>query len=267
MTLIDKALKILENTNDGNDLTPQHLKLLENGVNGFLNDKGAVTLDELYKTVEAGQYKRSAYLGVEFMDRDSEGYVYFKGTEVEHYSSFYAYSEMAKMDLTVLQSHCLFLEQNNIPLNRHFQCDYSMGGEYAEAYGSSQKVKLDALADGKALTFAFVKIESADKFTLPGHPMLHAVSDSKIFREICSYRDMRKADYSVTYYTFGDSSNGCREATPDEAVMLYGTLDYLKAKGLVREEETKSMSLLMNNENTADEILGSENEDEEDCEI
>lgn len=267
MTLIDKAIKILEKTNDGNDLAPQHLKLIENGVNGFLNDKGVAAVDELYELVEAGQYKRPAYLGVEFMDRDLEGYVYFKGTQVEHYSSFYAYSEMAKMDLTVLQSQCLFLEENNIPIKRHFQCDYSMGGEYAEAYGSSQKAKLDTLADGKALTFAFVKIQSADKFTLPGHPMLHAVSDSKIFREICSYRDMRKADYSVTYYTFGDSSNGYREATPDEAVMLYGTLDYLKGKGFVREEDTKSMSLLMNNENTADETLDNESEDEEDCEI
>lgn len=49
--------------------------------------------------------------------------------------------------------------------------------------------------------------------------------------------------------------------------MLYGTLDYLKGKGFVREEDTKSMSLLMNNENTADETSDNESEDEEDCEI
>ena len=51
MTLIDKACTILEKTNDGSNLTPQHLKLIENAVNGFLNEKGLKAFDELYKTV------------------------------------------------------------------------------------------------------------------------------------------------------------------------------------------------------------------------
>ena len=87
MTLIDKVCAILEKTNDGNALTPQHLKLTQNAVNGFLNEKGLEALDELYRTVIDGKYKRPAYLGVEFMDRDDNGYVYFKDEDVEHYSS------------------------------------------------------------------------------------------------------------------------------------------------------------------------------------
>lgn len=104
MTLIDKACTILEKTNDGSNLTPQHLKLIENAVNGFLNEKGLKAFDELYKTVADGKYRRPDYLGVEFMDRDQEGYVYFKGQSVEHYSAFYAYSYSAQADLKVLQS-------------------------------------------------------------------------------------------------------------------------------------------------------------------
>ena len=49
MTLIDKACTILEKTNDGSNLTPQHLKLIENAVNGFLNEKGLKAFDELTK--------------------------------------------------------------------------------------------------------------------------------------------------------------------------------------------------------------------------
>ena len=72
MTLIDKACTILEKTNDGSNLTPQHLKLIENAVNGFLNEKGLKAFDELYKTVADGKYQRPDYLGVEFMDRDQK---------------------------------------------------------------------------------------------------------------------------------------------------------------------------------------------------
>ena len=42
-TLIKKATDILERTNDGNDLSPTHLKLLELAVNNQLNEKGICT--------------------------------------------------------------------------------------------------------------------------------------------------------------------------------------------------------------------------------
>jgi hypothetical protein len=38
--LIEQALEILRATRDGDDLAPQHLKLVEMAVNGFLNDEG-----------------------------------------------------------------------------------------------------------------------------------------------------------------------------------------------------------------------------------
>ncbi len=36
----DMACDILQRTNDGDDLEPMHLKLIEDAVNGFLNEKG-----------------------------------------------------------------------------------------------------------------------------------------------------------------------------------------------------------------------------------
>lgn len=38
MNIYDKALEILKKTHDGDDLTPQHLWLVENAVNGFFNE-------------------------------------------------------------------------------------------------------------------------------------------------------------------------------------------------------------------------------------
>ncbi len=266
MTLIDKALKILEKTNDGNDLTPQHLKLIENGVNGFLNDKGVELLDELYKAVEAGQYKPPAYLNVDFMVRDLDGFVFFKGQQVEHYSSFYANTELARQDLKVLQSKCLFLESRNIPINRHFQCDYSMGGSYAEPYCLSQKSQLDNLSDGKALQFTFVKL-SCDDFVMPGHILPHDVINSKIYNQICGYRGGDKIDFTLVHCEYGDTENGLREATPDEAVLLFSAYDYLKDKEFIKEKAKMTATFENERNFTADETLDNECEDEEDCEI
>ena len=84
---IDKILTILQKTNDGDNLSPEHLKLVELGANGYLNQAGLAALDRLYESVEAGTYTKPYHLGVEFMTRDHGGFVYFKDKEVEHYSS------------------------------------------------------------------------------------------------------------------------------------------------------------------------------------
>jgi len=52
------AIEILKLTNDGDDLIPCHLKLLENAVNGFLDEKGLQSFKKLLETVRAG-YKET----------------------------------------------------------------------------------------------------------------------------------------------------------------------------------------------------------------
>lgn len=74
---IDNILAILQKTHDGDDFSPQHLKLVELGINGYLNEAGLAVLDELYETVAAGTYQKPYHLGVEHMTLDHEGYVYF----------------------------------------------------------------------------------------------------------------------------------------------------------------------------------------------
>lgn len=91
MTAIDKALAILENTHDGDDLSPQHLRLVETAVNGWLNEAGEVAFDALYAQVAAGTYARPWLHGVEGLTIDHQGYVYWlcadgREAEVEHFS-------------------------------------------------------------------------------------------------------------------------------------------------------------------------------------
>jgi hypothetical protein len=48
MPPIDKTIEVLERTNDGDELSPLHLKLFEWAVNGALNDEGKT------KSLESG---------------------------------------------------------------------------------------------------------------------------------------------------------------------------------------------------------------------
>lgn len=81
----DQAIEILQKTNDGNDLAPEHLKLLEMTVNGLINEAGEIAFQELYQNVTSG-YKRPWFHDIEHMTKDHVGYVYWKGVKVEHYS-------------------------------------------------------------------------------------------------------------------------------------------------------------------------------------
>lgn len=235
MTVIDKACFILEKTRDGNDLTPQDLKLTENAVNGFLNEKGLEAFEELYKTVEAGEYKRPAYLGVEFMDRDQNGHVYFKGQHVEDYAGFYAYSLAAKADLQVLQNKCLFVEKLLQPLKRVSECSWPLDGELAEAFCKEQKERLDQSAEGLTLTFSRVTMQG-NRFFLPGHPPLHHVMDSQIYRELCKMHRCETMPFTVTAYSYGGGQDGWREANAEELVYLQSCFHYLKDKEFLRDD-------------------------------
>jgi len=109
----DKAIAILRKTNDGDDLAPEHLKLLEMAVNGFLNAVGDVAFHELYQNVMSG-YKKPWFHGIENMTNDHIGYVYWKGTVVEHYDLYWAYSAEAKVAAQELSRRCKILEERGI---------------------------------------------------------------------------------------------------------------------------------------------------------
>jgi hypothetical protein len=84
----DKAIEILRLTNDGNDLAPRDLYLVQCVVNGSalgVSEADEVAFAELYANVRSG-YVSPWFYGIEHLTKDHVGYVYWKGHRVEHYS-------------------------------------------------------------------------------------------------------------------------------------------------------------------------------------
>ena len=115
--LNEKALAIISATHDGEDLAPEHLKLVENAVNGFLNEAGVQMFGDLHEQVTTGHYNRPWLQGVENLTRDHEGYVYWKGKHIDHWSGDLPYSEEGKVEGEELARRCKILEGRERPVN------------------------------------------------------------------------------------------------------------------------------------------------------
>ena len=119
-TPYDMIIEILEKTNDGNDLSPLHLKLVELTANDFLSEAGEIALYELYANVKKG-YVKPWFLGVEHMTRDHEGFVYWKGIQVEHYDHDHwcseGYQERMFNDAKEIERRCKILESADLKVN------------------------------------------------------------------------------------------------------------------------------------------------------
>ena len=105
----DMAIDILRKTNDGDDLDPSDLKLLENAVNGFLNERGEAAFEAFYNNVMSG-YKKPWFHGVKNLTINHYGYVRWKGIIVEHYNLSVAYSAELKAQAQELGRRCRILE-------------------------------------------------------------------------------------------------------------------------------------------------------------
>lgn len=119
----DQALEILKLTKDGNALAPPHLAMVQAAVTDRLTEQGEVAFTELYEAVRRGKYDRLEHwlCGVPHLTRDHEGYVYWKGVHVEHYSH-QNYDDMRRDALHLAQS-CQTLETKGFPVNARTAID------------------------------------------------------------------------------------------------------------------------------------------------
>lgn len=110
--------EILQLSNDGEDLSPTHLKLIENSVNFGLNEQGKIVLDGVLKALKDGTYKAPWLLGVKGMTQDHEGYIYYHGAHVEHYTNRYFKNEAEiKEKLEELKKRCETLKKNGLQVS------------------------------------------------------------------------------------------------------------------------------------------------------
>lgn len=111
--IADHAIEILQATNDGDDLDPQHLKLLEIAVNGRLTDKGHAAFADLLAQVRDG-YRKPWLHDVEHITRDHAGFIYWKEHRIEHFSPAYALSPDAAIYTRKLADACQALDARGV---------------------------------------------------------------------------------------------------------------------------------------------------------
>jgi len=109
MLLHEQCIEILQKTNDGKDLSPCHLRLIQDAVNYGLTEAGEIALNELYQNVIRG-YKPAWFHGIEHLTIDYEGFVYWKDNQVEHYNLSWAYGNAARIAAIELAKRCHTVE-------------------------------------------------------------------------------------------------------------------------------------------------------------
>jgi hypothetical protein len=119
MTIHEMILAILRSTRDGEDLDPCDLYLIQEACNDRLNENGEIKLGEIYRACSTGQYVKPWLNGVERMTIDHEGYVYWKGQRIEHYTPSWSRTKDAREQTRELARRCLHLESLGIPVNTH----------------------------------------------------------------------------------------------------------------------------------------------------
>jgi hypothetical protein len=117
MELIEKSLEIIEKTNDGDDLSPGHLYLVQEAVNGHLSDLGLRAFEELYNQIHSDNYQKPWLCGIEYLTIDHEGFVYWKGHEIEHWNMNSGTIQRWKKEALELSRRCTILESQNKEIN------------------------------------------------------------------------------------------------------------------------------------------------------
>src|ERR1700724_3034459 len=114
MTNYEKAIEILQRTHDGDDLAPQHLRLVELAVNDMVTEVGQAAFEQLYTQIAGNTYVQPWYHDIENLRKDHRGYVYWKGIQVDHYS-FDKYEDAHEAALE-LADRCRTLEVLGLPV-------------------------------------------------------------------------------------------------------------------------------------------------------
>lgn len=112
---IDKAIAILQKTQDGNQLSPGHLSLVEAAANGHLTPAGEKTFAEVHKAVAEDRYVRPWLHGVAHLTKDHLGYVLWRNKGVEHFS--FSDPQAEKAAAIDLAERCLSVESRGFPVN------------------------------------------------------------------------------------------------------------------------------------------------------
>lgn len=121
----DLCQNILRLTNDGDNLRPGDLSLVEAAANNNLTPRGQVVLYQLNYKIEQGQYDADPnwFCGIENLTRGKgdDRSVFWRGIRIEHYDHDFwrsgNWQEEMQRDADKLAKTCRYLEENHIEVN------------------------------------------------------------------------------------------------------------------------------------------------------
>lgn len=113
MSIVNTIERILEKSNNGGMLTETDRSLV---FSEFFNETAEIALHSILSALEAGTYADDRWFcRIENLTRDAEGYVYWKGIHVEHYSFDNPVKEKAAAQ--TLADNCKLLEAKGIEVD------------------------------------------------------------------------------------------------------------------------------------------------------
>jgi hypothetical protein len=115
-SLIDQSIEILRDSRDGEDLEPAHLSLVEAAANNLLTERGVQAFQQLHAEVTSGKYTKPWLCGVEHVTRDHQGYVYWKGNRIEHFTFSAMDAPQLKATTQRLAEKCRRIEELGLPV-------------------------------------------------------------------------------------------------------------------------------------------------------
>lgn len=183
-TVTQQSIEILERTRDGEDLSPGHLALVEAAVNDRLNPQGRQAFADLHQKVIEGRYEKPWLYSIEHLTHDHEGYVYWKGTVVEHYS--FGWGSRAQFEAAArnLAQRCRHLEAIGIEVNTttaiwHWDWFARMT---ADCPFKDLLTALPGLYEhpGGQVAFCFAKLELRDEYGWPTHAFIVEIVAGRI---------------------------------------------------------------------------------------
>jgi hypothetical protein len=115
-SLIDQSIEILRDSRDGEDLEPAHLSLVEAAANNLLTERGVQAFQQLHAEVTSGKYTKPWLCGVERVTRNHQGYVYWKGNRIEHFTFSAMDAAHLKAITQRLAEKCRHIEALGLPV-------------------------------------------------------------------------------------------------------------------------------------------------------
>lgn len=238
--MIDACIDILRHTNDGNDLEPTHLSLVEMAANNRLNEAGHAALHNLHEEVMAGRYAKPWLCSVEHVTRDHGGNVFWKGIPIEHFSFHIMSRERLEACTQRLAAKCRHLEVLGLPVSSSSYLNNwldEMPLDFPQAY-KKLLFRLQSIyehEDGRAI---FNISGPCDEWGWPTEARYLEVKDRRITQH-CLPIDTGTG--SVPYHALTQRGGfrlarcGQPEFVGPAAINLAGVMDWLQRHGITED--------------------------------